>query len=255
MPFVEGESLRARLEREGPLPVDQALADRDRSGGRASLRARARGRAPGHQAGEHPAVGRPRPHRRLRGGEGARRGQRGRGHAHRAGRRDAEVHEPGAGGRRRRWTGGRTCTRSAACCGRCSPGNRRSTGRRRTPSWRARRPRRCRTSGCAGSPVPVDVESVIARAMAPLPVDRFETAGDFAAALKEPGLVGAATRRRRVRGRVLSAGVAIVAPGGGRVAGPVFYQRVWPRRMRMRSRSMRARSPCFRSSRRARARP
>ena len=63
--------------------------------------------------------------------------------------------------------------------------------------------------------VPADVESVIAQAMASLPVDRFETAGDFAAALKEPGLVGAATRRRRVRGRVLSAGVALVLLAAG----------------------------------------
>lgn len=46
MPFVEGESLRQRLDREGQLPLADALQSRSRSDRRAGVRARRRHRAP-----------------------------------------------------------------------------------------------------------------------------------------------------------------------------------------------------------------
>ena len=66
MPFVEGETLRARLERERQLPVADAVRIATRSRGRAGVRARARRRPPRHQAREHSAPERPRARRRLR---------------------------------------------------------------------------------------------------------------------------------------------------------------------------------------------
>jgi serine/threonine protein kinase len=50
MPYVEGETLRTRLEREGPLPVPEAVRICNRSGGGARLRAPARCDPPRHQA-------------------------------------------------------------------------------------------------------------------------------------------------------------------------------------------------------------
>ena len=58
MPFVEGESLRDRLEREKQLPVDEAVRIATRGRRRARLRAPPRRDPPRHQAGEHPAAGR-----------------------------------------------------------------------------------------------------------------------------------------------------------------------------------------------------
>ena len=56
MPFVEGESLRARLEREKQLPVDEAVRIAVAIAGRARLRARARRHPSRPQAREHPAA-------------------------------------------------------------------------------------------------------------------------------------------------------------------------------------------------------
>ena len=66
MPFVEGETLRARLERETQLPIADAVRSRAKSPTRLQLRARARRHPPRHQAGEHPAAGRARARGRLR---------------------------------------------------------------------------------------------------------------------------------------------------------------------------------------------
>ena len=64
MPFVAGESLRARLDRRPDLPVAEAVERPARRRDRARVRARAGHRAPRHQAREHPAL---RAHRRRHG--------------------------------------------------------------------------------------------------------------------------------------------------------------------------------------------
>ena len=77
MPFIEGETLRDKLNRETQLGVDEAVRIATRGGRRAGLRAPARRDPPRHQAGEHPAARRPADGGRLRdraGGE--RRGRR-----------------------------------------------------------------------------------------------------------------------------------------------------------------------------------
>ncbi len=56
MPYVEGESLRDRFNREKQLPVDDAIRIAREVAGGAGLRAPAQCRAPGHQAREHPAA-------------------------------------------------------------------------------------------------------------------------------------------------------------------------------------------------------
>ena len=66
MPFVTGETLRARLERERQLPIDDAVRiAREVADALAAAHAH-RHRAPRHQAGEHPASARARARRRLR---------------------------------------------------------------------------------------------------------------------------------------------------------------------------------------------
>ena len=136
MPFVEGESLRDRLDREKQLPVADAVRIATRGGRRARLRAPPRRHPPRHQAREHPAARRQRAGRRLR--HRARRQQGGR----RADDRDRDVarhaalHEPRAGdGRARDRRAQPTSTRSAACSTRCCSASRPSPGRRRRPSW------------------------------------------------------------------------------------------------------------------------
>ena len=71
-----GESLRQRLDARDPAAGRGRARDRGGGGGRAGLRARARRRAPGHQAGEHPALERPRPGGRLRHRQSGRAGRR-----------------------------------------------------------------------------------------------------------------------------------------------------------------------------------
>ena len=99
MPYIDGESLRDRLQREQPARAGPGARARPRGGGRARLRAPARRGAPGHQAGEHPD------RERAGGGGGLRHRPRGelRCRAHprwRPGHRHADVHEPRAGGER-----------------------------------------------------------------------------------------------------------------------------------------------------------
>src|SRR5688500_8172505 len=102
MPYVEGESLRRRLEREHQLPLDDALAI---ARGVAAALACAHAHGVIHRdikTGEHPALRRrsgrsrlrPRP-RRVRLGPRAP-------HQHRSRARHAGLHEPGAGGGRPR---------------------------------------------------------------------------------------------------------------------------------------------------------
>ena len=66
MPFVEGETLRDRLNREKQLPVAEAVRIADRGGRRARLRPPPRRDPPRHQAREHPAARRPGAGGRLR---------------------------------------------------------------------------------------------------------------------------------------------------------------------------------------------
>ena len=66
MPYVEGETLRARVERERQLPVDETRSPGVAHGGRAGFRARARRDPSRPQAGEHPAAGGAAGDRRLR---------------------------------------------------------------------------------------------------------------------------------------------------------------------------------------------
>ena len=54
MPFVEGESLRARLAREGRLPLEEALRLSREIASALEPRPSPRARAPRHQAREHP---------------------------------------------------------------------------------------------------------------------------------------------------------------------------------------------------------
>ena len=105
---------------------------------------------------------------------------------------DAGLHEPGAGQRRpASWTGGRDIYRSAACSTRCWRASRRSPGPRaqaiigRRLSEPAPPVRRARP---AASP---EVERTVATALAPIPADRFRTAGEMAEALD-----GARAQRR-----------------------------------------------------------
>ena len=76
MPFVEGETLRDRLEREQQLPVDDAVRIAGEVADALRLRAHARRHPSRHQAGEHPAPRRPRAGRRLRHRPGGAAGRR-----------------------------------------------------------------------------------------------------------------------------------------------------------------------------------
>ena len=76
MPFIAGESLRAKLAREGELPIAEAVRDPARGGGRALLRPPQRRRPPRHQARQRAALRRPRGGHRLRRGQGGERVER-----------------------------------------------------------------------------------------------------------------------------------------------------------------------------------
>ena len=100
MPYVEGETLRARLEREQQLPVDETIRLRHPAGRRARLRPRPRRHPSRPQAGEHPAPGRPAGDRRLRHRAGRGQGRRHPRHRDRALPRHPALHESRAGLRR-----------------------------------------------------------------------------------------------------------------------------------------------------------
>jgi hypothetical protein len=56
MPFIDGETLRGKLDRETQLGIDGGGPDRHRCGRGAALRPPARCHPPRHQAREHPAA-------------------------------------------------------------------------------------------------------------------------------------------------------------------------------------------------------
>ncbi len=100
MPFVEGGSLRARLENERQLPMDVALRITREVGAGPRPCPAPRHHPPGHQAGKHPALrgtGRGRG-LRHRTSPGQRRGDPP--HGNRDGDRHAGIHVAGAGHRR-----------------------------------------------------------------------------------------------------------------------------------------------------------
>ena len=76
MPFIEGETLRNKLNRETQLGIDEAVRIARDVARRARLRAPPRRHPPRHQAREHPAARRPPDGGRLR---HRARGERGRG--------------------------------------------------------------------------------------------------------------------------------------------------------------------------------
>ena len=100
MPLVEGESLQARLARDGELPVPRGRADPPRPGRRLELRAPARRRPPRHQAGERAPGRQSRPRHRFRRGQGAGPGGPLIAHGDRPRARHTRVHGARAGGRR-----------------------------------------------------------------------------------------------------------------------------------------------------------
>ena len=76
MPFIDGETLRSKLDRETQLGIDEAVKHRGRHRRRPRLRAPARRHPPRHQAREHPAPRRPADGGRLRHRAGAERRRR-----------------------------------------------------------------------------------------------------------------------------------------------------------------------------------
>ncbi len=127
MPFIDGETLRDKLDRETQLGIDEAVRITARRGRRARLRPPARRHPPRHQAGEHPAPRRPPDGGGLRDRAGGQRRGRRADDRDRHEPRHAALHEPGAGHRREGdRPPGATSTRSGACSTRCSPGTRRT---------------------------------------------------------------------------------------------------------------------------------
>ena len=74
MPYVRGESLRQRLDREKQLPIDEVLRIAQAGRRRPGPRPRERSDPPRHQAGEHPAARGRGDGRRLRDRAGRERG-------------------------------------------------------------------------------------------------------------------------------------------------------------------------------------
>ena len=118
-----------------------------------------------------------------------------------------------------------TCTRSAACSTRCSRASRRSPGRRRRPAIARQR--------AGAAPLPAQscapacrapLERAVTAGLAKAPADRFQTAGEFARALSTPTSAGALARpaaygaeapsaTTRLHRRRVPAGLATLAIG------------------------------------------
>ena len=115
MPFIDGESLRERLRRDGPLPIDEAVATLREIADALAPRALARHRASRREAGQRPDIRAARLPDGLRHRAGPRRSPGGR-HGHRDGlhRGHAGVHGARADRRRTcRRAHGHLCVRRA----------------------------------------------------------------------------------------------------------------------------------------------
>jgi serine/threonine protein kinase/tetratricopeptide (TPR) repeat protein len=83
------------------------------------------------------------------------------------------------------------------------------------------RPTRIRT---VRADVPDHIEAAVAKALAKVPADRFASASEFATALRRPGPGGLASRRRRLA--VVAAGIGVVILV---LAAALAVQHSWPR--------------------------
>ncbi len=97
MPYIEGETLRTKLDRETQLGIEEAVRITTAGRRRARLRAPPRRDPPRHQAGEHSAARRPADGGGLRHRAGGERGGRRADDRDRAVARHAALHEPRAG--------------------------------------------------------------------------------------------------------------------------------------------------------------
>ena len=120
MPFVDGESLRGRLQRERQLSVDEALQITPRSSGRSRLCPQPKCGASGHQAGKHPPQPGARAGGRLRDRASPPSGRQRPADPNRHVGGHTGVYESRAEPRRPNLDAVPTCIASVACCTRCS---------------------------------------------------------------------------------------------------------------------------------------
>ena len=227
MPYVAGESLRARLHREKQLPVDEAAAARPGSRVRARLRPSPGRGPPRHQAGEHAAAGRRGAGRRLRHRPRRAAGRRqphdpDRDVARHAGLHVARAGDGRAGDRpaerrvRARRDDLRDARRRAALHRAQLAGDRRQGAHRAAASAPAQ----------AADRAPA-AESAILTALQKLPADRWGTAREFSDALAE----SASSRARPAPRPYRCPRHDRAAAGGSRAA---FLRLGWPAAVRRR---------------------
>ena len=181
MPFIAGESLRAKLAREGELPVAEATKFLREIVDALAYAHRTRRRPPRHQARQRAALGRPRRGDRLRRRQGGERVERlVLAHLARRGARHAGLHGAGAGrGRsargspRRHLRRGRARLRDAGGPDRRSPRRRRRRCSRRTSP---RRPSRSREYRPAVSPA---LNGLLMRCLEKRAADRWQSAAEL----------------------------------------------------------------------------